>query len=52
MAVEHSAEAVALILERFPEMAAERDFHRASFNASVPLLQPPGVRVRAIDCQS
>lgn len=49
-AVENPIEAVDIMLELFPEMAAERDFHLASFDASIPLIRPPGVRLGTIDC--
>jgi len=49
-AVENPTEAVDIMLELCPEMAAERDFHLASFDASIPLIRPPGVRLGTIDC--
>jgi len=49
-AVENPTEAVDTMLELFPDMAAERDFHLASFDASIPLIHPPGVRLGTIDC--
>lgn len=45
------ADALDLMLERFSEMAAERDFRLASFNVSIPLIQPQRIRVGAIDCR-
>ncbi len=38
------------MLQRFPEMAAEQDFHLDSFIASIPLIRPHGIRIGAIDC--
>ncbi len=49
-AVEHPAEAVDIMLQRFPEMTAERDFHLDSFIVSIPLIHPHGIRIGAIDC--
>ncbi len=49
-AVENPTEAVDAMLELYPEMAAERDFHLASFDASIPLIHPGGVRLGTIDC--
>jgi NitT/TauT family transport system substrate-binding protein len=51
-AVEHPSEAVDLMLEMFPELADQREFHLASFNAIIPLVRPPGVRIGAIDCEA
>jgi NitT/TauT family transport system substrate-binding protein len=50
-AVENPTEAVDIMLESFPEKAAERDFHLASFDASIPLVRPPGIRVGTLDCE-
>ena len=49
-AVENPTEAVDIMLDLFPEMAAERDFHLASFDASIPLIRPSGARIGTIDC--
>jgi ABC-type nitrate/sulfonate/bicarbonate transport system substrate-binding protein len=51
-ALDHPTEAVDSMLALFPEMAAERDFHLASFNATIPLIRPPGTRLGEIDCES
>lgn len=50
-ALEHPTEAVDIMLARFPELAGEREFHLASFDAYIPLVRPPGTRVGTIDCQ-
>jgi ABC-type nitrate/sulfonate/bicarbonate transport system substrate-binding protein len=50
-AIENPAEAVDIFLNIFPEKAEDRDFHLASFNASIPLIRPHGVRVGSIDCE-
>ena len=49
-AVENPTEAVDVMLELYPDMAAERDFHLASFDASIPLIHPRGIRLGTIDC--
>jgi ABC-type nitrate/sulfonate/bicarbonate transport system substrate-binding protein len=49
-AVEHPTEAVDIMLALYPQMADERDFHLAAFDASIPLILPPGTRLGAIDC--
>lgn len=49
-AVVNPGEAVDIMLERFPEMAVEADFHLASFRASIPLILPGGVRLGVLDC--
>ena len=33
-------------------MAEERDFHLASFDASIPLIRPPGVRIGTLNCEA
>ncbi len=50
-AVKNSVEAVDIFLKIFPEKAEERDFHLSSFNASIPLIRPRGVRIGFIDCE-
>lgn len=50
-AVENPADAVDLLIEHFPDLADERDFHLASFAAYIPLIQPSGVAVGSIDCE-
>lgn len=50
-AIENPTEAVDIMLELYPELAAERDFHLASFRAYIPLVRPPGVQVGNMDCQ-
>ena len=49
-ALENPTKAVDAMLALYPEMAAERDFYLASFNATIPLIRPPGTRLGAIDC--
>ena len=49
-AVENPAAAIDLMLEMFPGMASEREFHLASFRASIPLLLQPGATLGEIDC--
>lgn len=51
-AVENPSEAVDIMLELYPDMAAEHDFHLASFDASIPLIRPPGTRLGSIDCEA
>jgi NitT/TauT family transport system substrate-binding protein len=51
-AVENPAESVDLMLEMFPEMAAEREFHLASFNASIPLIRTGDTPIGWLDCQT
>ncbi len=51
-AVENPVDAVDLMLEAQPEMAAERVFHLASFRASIPLLLPSGAALGEIDCEN
>jgi len=51
-AINDPAEAVDIMLQRFPEMVADRDFQLASFEASIPLLIPPGKHLGVIDCQN
>jgi hypothetical protein len=48
--VKNQTLAVDAMLERFPEMAAEREFHLASFEASIPLIVPGGTRIGSLDC--
>ncbi len=49
-AAANPGEAVDIMLERFPEMAADANFHLASFQASLPLMLPGGVRLGTLDC--
>ncbi|MEE8353197.1 MAG: ABC transporter substrate-binding protein [Dehalococcoidales bacterium] len=51
-AVANPREAVDIMLERFPEMADDADFHLASFEASIPLIRPGGVRLGVLDCNA
>lgn len=51
-ALENPTAAVDAMLALYPRMAAERDFHLASFNATIPLIRPPGTRLGAIDCET
>ena len=51
-AVQHPAEAVDLFIARYPEQAARRDFHLAAFEASIPLIEPRGVRAGNLDCSA
>jgi ABC-type nitrate/sulfonate/bicarbonate transport system substrate-binding protein len=51
-AVEHPGEAVDQMIEMFPELADRREFHLASFDAIIPLVRPPGVRIGTIDCEA
>jgi hypothetical protein len=43
---------VDIMLKLYPEMADERDFHLAAFDASIPLILPPGTRIGTIDCDA
>lgn len=49
-AVEHPTQAVDILLEMLPELAAERDLALAAFDSSIPLIRPPGAELGAIDC--
>lgn len=49
-ALEHPDAAVDMMLARFPQLAAERDFHLASFDSSVPVIHAPGLAMGAVDC--
>ena len=49
-AVDNPRRAVDIFLSIFPEKKEERDCHQGSFNASIPLIRPQGVRVGALDC--
>ena len=40
------------MFELHPEMKQEREYHLASFRASIPLLLPPGAELGAIDCDT
>ncbi len=51
-AVDNPHRAVDIFLSIFPEKKKERDFHQGSFNASIPLIRPVGVRVGALDCDA
>ena len=51
-AMENPNEAVDIMLTLFPELADQREFHLASFKASIPLIRPSGKRVGAIDCDA
>ena len=50
-AVEHPEEAVGIMLEMFPEMASDRDFHLQAFRASIPLISYQDVPIGSLDCQ-
>ncbi|MBN2305709.1 MAG: ABC transporter substrate-binding protein, partial [Anaerolineae bacterium] len=49
-ALDHPTEAVDMMLEMYPDLAEEREFHEISFDATMPLVRPPGSRLGAIDC--
>lgn len=51
-AMANPGEAVDIMLERFPEMATEADFHLTSFQASIPLILPGGVSLGTLDCSA
>ena len=51
-AVENPEEAVDIMLAKFPDLAEDRAFHLASFDASIPLISPPGIQIGSIDCES
>lgn len=40
------------MLAKFPALAGDRLFHQASFDASIPLISPPGIQIGSIDCQA
>ncbi len=40
------------MIDLFPKMASEKQFHRFSFEASIPLIIPPGKKVGHLDCNS
>ncbi len=50
-AVDNPEDAVDIFVKMFPDKAQEREFHRASFSASIPLIRPPGVKIGFFDCQ-
>ena len=50
-ALDNPVKAVDILLEMYPELAKERDFHLASFASSIPLIRPQGSQVGAIDCR-
>ncbi len=49
-AVENPVEAVDIMLDLFPDMSTEREFHIASFEAYIPLIIPPGVELGTLNC--
>lgn len=49
-AIENPESAIDLMLELYPDMAGDRDFHVASLRASIPLWVPPGANFGEIDC--
>ncbi len=49
-AMENPTEAVDIMLKMYPDLADEREFHLISFDATIPLIRPPGVRIGALDC--
>jgi ABC-type nitrate/sulfonate/bicarbonate transport system substrate-binding protein len=51
-ALQNPTKAVDAMLVLYPDMAAERDYYLASFNATIPLVHPPGTRLGALDCES
>jgi hypothetical protein len=51
-AADNPRRAVDIFLSIFPEKKKERDFHQGSFNATIPLIRPAGVRVGALDCDA
>ncbi len=51
-AVKNTAEAVEIMLAMFPEKANKRSFHLRSFEASIPLVIPPGKRVGDPNCDN
>lgn len=51
-AADNPHRAVDIFLSIFPEKKKERDFHQGSFNATIPLVRPEGVRVGALDCDA
>lgn len=50
-ALEHPTEAVDIMIEHYPELAPDREFYLASFDAYIPLVRPPGKDLGDIDCQ-
>lgn len=50
-AVENPVEAVDIMLERFPDLADDRDFHIASFDAYIPLIKPLDTAIGTLDCE-
>ncbi len=49
-AADNPHRAVDIFLSIFPEKKKELDFHQGSFNATIPLIRPQGVRVGTLDC--
>jgi len=50
-AIKNPDQAIDEMLTMFPEMQNEREFHMASFQASIPLIIPPGKNLGNIDCE-
>jgi NitT/TauT family transport system substrate-binding protein len=50
-AIDNPTKAVDVMLEIYPELVDERDFHLASFSASIPLIRPFGIAMGSIDCE-
>ena len=51
-AVKNPTEALEMMLEMYPDMAADREFHKASFDATIPLIVAPGTSIGEIDCDA
>jgi NitT/TauT family transport system substrate-binding protein len=51
-AVEHPAASVDIFIAQYPNEAQNRDFQQASFEASIPLIVPGGVRAGSLDCST
>ncbi len=51
-ALANPLEAIEIMVKRFPDLAEDREFLLASFNATIPLIRPPGTALGSIDCQA
>lgn len=51
-AFENPSDAVDLMLDAYPELAENSDFHYASLTAYIPLIKVPGVSIGTIDCEA
>ena len=50
-AMNNPTEAIDILVDRYPELASDREFHLASFEAFIPLMSPVGVHIGNVDCE-